>query len=94
MPIVHRHKKSSSDIVSATASTEAPSSPASPSTPASPVGDHNMNIIFTTVMVRNIPTRFTSLSLIEVLKDYGFDKTFDFFYLPMDFKTKKNPANQ
>ena len=44
----------------------------------------------TTVMVRNIPTRFTSLSLVDILKEYGFDKTFDFFYLPMDFKTKKN----
>jgi RNA recognition motif-containing protein len=41
-------------------------------------------------MVRNIPTRFTSITLIDVLKEYGFDKTFDFIYLPMDFKTKKN----
>ena len=44
----------------------------------------------TTLMVRNIPTRFTSLTLADILKEYGFDKTFDFFYLPMDFKTKKN----
>ena len=44
----------------------------------------------TTVMVRNIPTRYTSLSLIEVLKEHGFEKTFDFLYLPMDFRTKKN----
>jgi RNA recognition motif-containing protein len=44
----------------------------------------------TTLMVRNIPTRFTSLSLVDILKEYGFDRTFDFFYLPMDFKTKKN----
>ena len=41
-------------------------------------------------MVRNIPTRYTSISLIETLKEHGFDKTFDFMYLPMDFKTKKN----
>ena len=46
--------------------------------------------VITTLMVRNIPTRFTSLSLVDILKEYGFDKTFDFFYLPMDFKTKKN----
>ena len=44
----------------------------------------------TTVMVRNIPTRYTSISLIDVLKEHGFDKTFDFIYLPMDFRTKKN----
>ena len=37
----------------------------------------------TTVMVRNIPTRYTSLGLIEVLKDHGFEKTFDFLYLPV-----------
>jgi hypothetical protein len=44
----------------------------------------------TTVMIRNIPTRYTSPSLIDVLRDHGFDKTFDFMYLPMDFRTKKN----
>ena len=44
----------------------------------------------TTVMVRNIPTRLTSLSLIEALREHGFDKTFDFIYSPIDFKTKKN----
>lgn len=44
----------------------------------------------TTVMVRNIPTRFTSITLIDVLKEHGFDKTFDFIYSPIDFRTKKN----
>lgn len=41
-------------------------------------------------MVRNIPTRFTSLSLMEILNQNGFGKSFDYFYLPMDFKTQKN----
>jgi hypothetical protein len=53
---------------------------------ASPI---NMTAV-TTVMVRNIPTRYTSLGLIEVLKDHGFEKTFDFIYLPMDWRTRKN----
>ncbi len=43
-----------------------------------------------TVMVRNIPTRFTSLSFLRVLDESGFNGTFDFFYLPMDFRTGKN----
>jgi RNA recognition motif-containing protein len=44
----------------------------------------------TTVMVRHIPTRFTSSSFLEVLSECGFSATFDFFYLPMDFRTGKN----
>jgi RNA recognition motif-containing protein len=44
----------------------------------------------TTVMVRNIPTRITSLSLIETMVEHGFENTFDFIYSPIDFKTNKN----
>ena len=44
----------------------------------------------TTYMIRNIPTRFTSMSFVRLLDDYGFGKTFDFFYLPMDFRSGKN----
>jgi RNA recognition motif-containing protein len=44
----------------------------------------------TTYMIRNIPTRFTSLSFVRLLEDFGFGGTFNFFYLPMDFRSGKN----
>lgn len=44
----------------------------------------------TTVMVRNIPTRFTSVSFLRVLDECGFRNVYSFFYLPMDFRTGKN----
>jgi hypothetical protein len=37
----------------------------------------------TTYMIRNIPTRFTSLSFVRLLEEYGFSGTFDFLYLPV-----------
>jgi hypothetical protein len=38
---------------------------------------------FTTVMVRNIPTRFTSISFLRLLDDAGFAGTYGFFYIPV-----------
>lgn len=58
----------------------------SPTTTASPVGAS----AFTTLMVRNIPTRYTASSLLDVLKHHGFADCLDFMYLPMDLRTKKN----
>jgi len=39
----------------------------------------------TTVLLRNLPTDFTRAELVELLEDEGFDGTFDFVYLPIDF---------
>eukprot|EP00418_Pyrodinium_bahamense_P070883 CAMPEP_0179088044 /NCGR_PEP_ID=MMETSP0796-20121207/40036_1 /TAXON_ID=73915 /ORGANISM="Pyrodinium bahamense, Strain pbaha01" /LENGTH=407 /DNA_ID=CAMNT_0020785561 /DNA_START=74 /DNA_END=1297 /DNA_ORIENTATION=- len=39
----------------------------------------------TTVLLRNLPTDFTRETLLELLEDEGFEGTFDFVYLPMDF---------
>jgi len=42
----------------------------------------------TTVLLRNLPTDFSRATLLELLEDEGFDGTFDFIYLPMDFGAK------
>lgn len=65
------------------------SAPKPPITPFAPIPS-SLEESVTTVMARNIPTRFTSISLLRVLDDAGFAGTYSFFYLPMDFRTGKN----
>mmetsp|Transcript_90903 Transcript_90903/g.261985 ORF Transcript_90903/g.261985 Transcript_90903/m.261985 type:complete len:460 (-) Transcript_90903:87-1466(-) len=44
----------------------------------------------TTVMLRNIPNRYTSGSLLVLLDERGFQACYDFVYLPMDFQNGVN----
>merc|ERR1719499_2725554 len=44
----------------------------------------------TTMMLRNIPNRYTQLELIEELGTLGFAGSFDFLYSPTDFGTMGN----
>mmetsp|Transcript_48681 Transcript_48681/g.128772 ORF Transcript_48681/g.128772 Transcript_48681/m.128772 type:complete len:551 (-) Transcript_48681:108-1760(-) len=44
----------------------------------------------TTVMVRNIPNKFTQRSFLQVLIDIGYGGTMDLFYLPIDWRTFTN----
>mmetsp|Transcript_72804 Transcript_72804/g.189539 ORF Transcript_72804/g.189539 Transcript_72804/m.189539 type:complete len:342 (+) Transcript_72804:102-1127(+) len=44
----------------------------------------------TTMMVRNIPNRYTQRELIREIEVLGFGESFDFFYAPMDTGTMGN----
>lgn len=44
----------------------------------------------TTMMIRNIPNRYTQLELIHELESLGFMGSFDFFYSPIDTGTMGN----
>ena len=44
----------------------------------------------TTLMIRNIPNRYSQSELLTEIREAGFDTKFDFFYLPMDHETHAN----
>jgi hypothetical protein len=44
----------------------------------------------TTMMIRNIPCRFRQAELMSIIDGMGFEKTYDFFYLPMDSRKNAN----
>ncbi|KAF4671741.1 hypothetical protein FOL47_001239 [Perkinsus chesapeaki] len=44
----------------------------------------------TTVMLRNIPNKYTQKILLNAIDGRGFEGTYDFFYLPIDFRNRCN----
>jgi hypothetical protein len=44
----------------------------------------------TTLMIRNVPNRYSQRDLINELKSLGFAGTFDFLYVPLDLGTMSN----
>ena len=52
--------------------------------------DMTMESNYTTVMLRNIPNKYTQTSLLEAIDSRGFRGLYNFFYLPVDFKNGCN----
>lgn len=44
----------------------------------------------TTLMIRNIPNKYTQKILMQTIDAQGFYGKYDFFYLPIDFKNRCN----
>jgi hypothetical protein len=44
----------------------------------------------TTMMIRNVPCRFRQQELLNIIDGMGFERTYDFFYLPMDSRKNAN----
>lgn len=48
---------------------------------------HDVSDQYTTVMLRNLPNKYTRSMLLDMLDAEGFTGKFSFVYLPIDFKT-------
>jgi hypothetical protein len=72
------------DTPPSTAATPAPTEAPEPPAETSEVSET------TTVMLRNIPNKYTQKMLMEVFDGRGFEGRYDFFYLPMDFRHNCN----
>jgi hypothetical protein len=50
----------------------------------------SMEVPKTTVMLRNIPNKYTQRMLLDQLNSMGYEGKYDFFYLPIDFRNRCN----
>jgi hypothetical protein len=55
-------------------------------------GNHQQSFepAITTLMLRNIPNKYTQTVLLQEIEQLGFSNTYDFFYLPMDVHNRTN----
>ncbi len=44
----------------------------------------------TTLMIRNIPLRFTPVTFRELIEEEGFSGRYDYLYMPMDFRSHRS----
>eukprot|EP00397_Hematodinium_sp_SG-2012_P050283 GEMP01058362.1.p1 GENE.GEMP01058362.1~~GEMP01058362.1.p1 ORF type:complete len:323 (+),score=63.72 GEMP01058362.1:67-1035(+) len=44
----------------------------------------------TTVMMRNLPNKYNRDTILQLINKHQYADTFDFFYLPIDFRSKSN----
>ena len=47
----------------------------------------------TTLMIRNIPNKYQAAEVMSLLKSVGLENTFDFLYVPLDFRYVVVPAH-
>ena len=56
--------------------------------------DTAMNSVYpgvtTTLMIRNIPLRFTPVTFREMIDEEGFSGRYDYLYMPMDFRSHRS----
>lgn len=72
------------DGISAEPEAKAAASNATPAQPPPPP------VNGTTIMLRNLPNKYTQELLVELLNNQGFTGKYDFVYLPMDFRNGVN----